>query len=72
MAGPARELIVIEKDTPDRDALTKLCFQARIEVFVHEQGFPLETEIDESACSPLPKPYRLTHQVEWMKALLTF
>ena len=30
-----------------RDTLKQQCIDLRIEVFVHEQGFPLDTEIDE-------------------------
>lgn len=32
---------------PGRDVLKQQCFDLRISVFVHEQGFPLEVEIDE-------------------------
>ncbi len=30
-----------------RDELKRQCFDLRIAVFVHEQGFPLEDEIDQ-------------------------
>lgn len=48
IAVPAHEVLKI----PDfgeqcRDAPLQQCFDVRIAVFVHEQGFPLEVEIDE-------------------------
>ncbi|OCH96003.1 acyl-CoA N-acyltransferase [Obba rivulosa] len=32
---------------PARDALRQQCYDVRIDVFSHEQGFPLDTEIDD-------------------------
>ena len=31
----------------EREVLIQQCYDVRIEVFVHEQGFPLDVEIDE-------------------------
>ncbi|KAI0642456.1 acyl-CoA N-acyltransferase [Trametes meyenii] len=45
---PAHEVIVAPAPgQPGRDELRQQCYDIRIAVFHHEQGFPLETEIDE-------------------------
>lgn len=45
---PVNELIIIPAVGEEgRDILKQQCFDVRIDVFHHEQGFPLETEIDE-------------------------
>lgn len=47
-SAPAHEIIKIpDFGAPGRDALKQQCFDVRIAVFTHEQGFPLETEVDE-------------------------
>ncbi|KAI0796944.1 acyl-CoA N-acyltransferase [Abortiporus biennis] len=44
---PDYEIIRIHKDvTKQWEELRQQCFDLRIEVFHHEQGFPLETEVD--------------------------
>lgn len=44
---PAHEVVQIPAyGAPGRDELKQQCFDVRIDVFVHEQGFPLEDEID--------------------------
>ncbi|KAI5117319.1 hypothetical protein M0805_000445 [Coniferiporia weirii] len=44
----AYEIInVPEAGEPGRDELRQQCYDVRIAVFTHEQGFPLETEIDD-------------------------
>jgi len=40
---PTHEILVV---TPGQTALLDACFNVRIQVFHHEQGFPLDTEID--------------------------
>ena len=45
---PSYEIIRIpDSGEEGRDALKQQCLDLRIEVFVNEQGFPLDTEIDE-------------------------
>lgn len=45
---PAHKLFVIPAFGENgRDALKQQCYDVRIDVFHHEQGFPLDTEIDE-------------------------
>jgi hypothetical protein len=43
-AIPLHEIVVV---TPENKALREACYDVRIQVFHHEQGFPLDTEIDE-------------------------
>jgi hypothetical protein len=46
--SPAHELVVIPVSRDMHgDLLRQQCYDVRIDVFHHEQGFPLETEIDE-------------------------
>jgi predicted GNAT family N-acyltransferase len=45
MSPPAHEIVVIP---PKDESRREECYNVRIQVFVHEQGFPLDTEIDES------------------------
>ena len=53
-APPAHEIVVVPAPgAPGRDALRQQCYDVRIDVFHREQGFPLDTEIDE--CVP-PRP----------------
>ncbi|KAF8592710.1 acyl-CoA N-acyltransferase [Ramaria rubella] len=48
MDSPTHEIVqVAPAGSPDRQALYDQCIHVRIEVFVHEQKFPLETEVDE-------------------------
>jgi len=45
---PTHEVIIVPPPGhEDRDALLQQCIQVRIDVFVTEQGFPLEVEVDE-------------------------
>ncbi|KAI0677329.1 acyl-CoA N-acyltransferase [Trametes maxima] len=47
-APPAHELVIAPAPgQPGRDELRQKCYDVRIAVFHHEQGFPLDTEIDE-------------------------
>jgi len=50
-AAPAHEIMTIIPSECQADEsvkrLRQQCFDVRIEVFHHEQGFPLETELDE-------------------------
>ena len=49
-AKPALDYEVITvppPGTPEHETLKQQCFDVRIDVFVHEQGFELDTEIDE-------------------------
>ena len=50
MASPLPHEIVLvpAPGQPGREELRQQCYDARIDVFHHEQGFPLDTEIDES------------------------
>jgi hypothetical protein len=45
MSPPAHEIVVVP---PEDETRRKECYNVRIQVFVHEQGFPLDVEIDES------------------------
>ncbi|KAJ8469888.1 hypothetical protein ONZ51_g8694 [Trametes cubensis] len=46
--APAHEIITVPAPgQPGRDELKQQCYDVRIDVFHHEQGFPLDTEIDE-------------------------
>ena len=48
ISAPAHEVIIVpDYGTPGREVLKQQCIDVRIRVFAHEQGFPLETEIDE-------------------------
>lgn len=53
---PAHEIIIVPAvGEPGREELKQRCYDVRIDVFHREQGFPLDTEIDESvACLLLP------------------
>ena len=45
---PKYEIIQVpDIGIPKREALLQQCYDLRIRVFTHEQGFPLETELDE-------------------------
>ncbi|EIW61666.1 acyl-CoA N-acyltransferase [Trametes versicolor FP-101664 SS1] len=45
---PEYEIITVPAvGQPGREALRQQCYDVRIDVFHHEQGFPLDTEIDE-------------------------
>ncbi|KAI9000807.1 acyl-CoA N-acyltransferase [Trametes punicea] len=45
---PAYEIITVPAvGQPGREELRQQCFDVRIDVFHHEQGFPLDTEIDD-------------------------
>lgn len=47
-APPAYEIITIPAFGEEgRDVMKQECYDVRIDVFHHEQGFPLDTEIDE-------------------------
>ena len=46
--NPKYEIIQVpDIGIPKREALLQQCYDLRIQVFTHEQGFPLETELDE-------------------------
>ena len=46
-SSPYHEIVVLpEHGQADREKLLKQCIDVRIDVFCHEQKFPLETEID--------------------------
>ncbi|KAI0375873.1 acyl-CoA N-acyltransferase [Pilatotrama ljubarskyi] len=48
MIPPAHEIIVVPAaGQPGREELRQQCYDVRIDVFHREQGFPLETEIDD-------------------------
>lgn len=52
--SPPHEIIVIQKGrTEDWEHLRQQCFDIRVQVFHHEQKFPLDTEFDELVSSPL-------------------
>ena len=58
---PAHEIIIVPAvGEPGRDELRQQCYDVRIDVFHREQGFPLDTEIDESVARPLPPSIRLS------------
>lgn len=50
---PAHEVIVIDPSSGQAgwQGLRQQCYDVRIDVFHHEQGFPLDTEIDEYVLS---------------------
>lgn len=49
---PAHEIIVVPGvGQPGREELRQQCYDVRIDVFHREQGFPLDTEIDQSVAS---------------------
>lgn len=51
MSTPPHEIIVVpDVDEPSRDELRQQCYDVRIDVFVYEQKFSLEEEIDR--CAP--------------------
>ena len=53
---PPHEIITVPAPgEPGREELRQQCYDVRIDVFHREQGFPLETEIDESV-SPRSTP----------------
>ena len=41
---PAHEIVVVDHNQQD---LRRQCYDVRINVFVHEQGFPLDVELDQ-------------------------
>ncbi|KAH8094855.1 acyl-CoA N-acyltransferase [Cristinia sonorae] len=45
---PPHEILIVDPTTGEGDwqTLRQQCYDVRIDVFHHEQGFPLETEID--------------------------
>ncbi|KDQ64410.1 hypothetical protein JAAARDRAFT_28036 [Jaapia argillacea MUCL 33604] len=48
MSVPAHEIIIVPENGQDgRIQLRQLCYDVRIDVFISEQGFPLEAEIDD-------------------------
>ncbi|KAH9943238.1 acyl-CoA N-acyltransferase [Epithele typhae] len=48
MATPQHEIIIVPAPgQPGFEELRQQCYDVRIEVFHREQGFPLETEVDE-------------------------
>jgi hypothetical protein len=50
---PAYEIIIVPPpEHQGRHTLLQQCIQVRIAVFVTEQGFPLEVEVDEYVISP--------------------
>ncbi|KAL7282568.1 hypothetical protein ACG7TL_004039 [Trametes sanguinea] len=52
--APAYEIITVPAvGQPGREELRQQCYDVRIAVFHREQGFPLDTEIDESSTSHL-------------------
>ena len=58
---PAHEIIIVPAvGEPGREELKQRCYDVRIDVFHREQGFPLDTEIDESVARPLPPSIRLS------------
>ncbi len=53
MSAPLHEIIVVPPlGTEGRDSLWEQCFDVRLDVFHHEQGFPADTEKDEYALCP--------------------
>lgn len=46
--APDHEVIIL---TPDQKLLRQQCYDVRTEIFHHEQGFPLDTEIDQCVTS---------------------
>ena len=51
---PAHEIVIVPAVGEDgREALRQQCYDVRIDVFHHEQRFPLETEIDEYVPIPI-------------------
>ena len=53
---PAHEIVIIPYgEHPEiRMKLRQQCYDVRFDVFHHEQGFPLEVEIDESVLPLIP------------------
>jgi 7,8-dihydro-6-hydroxymethylpterin-pyrophosphokinase len=50
---PPHEIIIVPHPKhEDRTFLLQQCIHIRIDVFVTEQGFPLEVEVDEYAAFP--------------------
>jgi hypothetical protein len=46
--APSHEIVVVSAHGRERQlVLRQQCYNVRIDVFHREQGFPLETEIDE-------------------------
>ena len=57
MSTPPHEIIVVpDVGQPSRDELRQQCYDVRIDVFVHEQKFSLDEEIDR--CAPMTKQTR--------------
>ncbi|TBU33123.1 acyl-CoA N-acyltransferase [Dichomitus squalens] len=45
---PPHEIIIVPAPgQPGREELRQQCYDVRIDVFHHEQGFPLDTEVDD-------------------------
>ena len=58
---PAHEIIIVPAvGEPGRDELRQQCYDVRIDVFHREQGFPLDTEIDESVARLLAPTDRVS------------
>jgi hypothetical protein len=50
---PDHEVITLTPTgVANREALRQQCYDVRVTVFVHEQGFPLDVEIDELVRPP--------------------
>ena len=58
---PSHEIIVVPAPgQPGREELRQQCYDVRIDVFHREQGFPLDTEIDESVARLLAPTDRVS------------
>ncbi len=52
VSPPAHEIIIVPGvGQLGREELRQQCYDVRIDVFHREQGFPLDTEIDQSVAS---------------------
>ncbi|TFY58360.1 hypothetical protein EVJ58_g6464 [Rhodofomes roseus] len=48
MDAPQHDIVIVPRvGEPGRDELRQECYDVRIDVFHHEQQFPLDTEIDD-------------------------
>ena len=58
---PSHEIVVVPAlGQPGREELRQQCYDVRIDVFHREQGFPLDTEIDESVARLLAPTDRVS------------
>jgi hypothetical protein len=70
-ASPNHEIILVPPvGQTGRDELRQECYSIRINVFHHEQGYPLDAEIDELRLIGFSAPRRCPFPRLWSRVLL--